>query len=149
MSDKKEKKDKESPQSWWGLGVLVMVVMLVIGTWLLWPESKPPVKTADAAAAAPADYPLCANSPRREINVGGKAEIMLNSGCWSGWISLPDQVRARVRTLSLGDLEYKFWNGERVLVPNGAALYDVAKNIPESVFRLRGTGKAEISVERL
>ena len=131
----------------WGI-MSIIILTIVISGWLLWPKATPPADDKKTATA-PVDYPLCANSPRREVKIGEKVEITLFSNCWSGWISLPDKVRGRVRTFSSGDLEYNFWSGSKILVPDGAALYDVAKNIPESVFRLRGTGKAEVSVEKL
>ena len=100
--------------------------------------------------AAMVDYPLCADSKRWTVkDVGDRVVVNLYSNCWSGWVSLPERVRWRVRTLSPGDLEYKFWDGKRILVPDGAASYNVAKNIPESVFRLRGNGQATVTAEKL
>ena len=147
-NDKKDKKNKESPESWWGLGILIIALILSVSAWLLWPESKPPASTGTSIVALPADYPLCAE--QKIYDLRGKTTqitVQLHQNCWSGWIMLPEtNYSAVVDTLSPGDLEYKFWNGERILIPDKSVAADISQGRNYgSAYRLRGYGEAIIT----
>lgn len=96
---------------------------------------------------AAADYPLCVDQKSHSFWDGStQIKVPLHSSCWSGQIMLPPQTKFMVDTPSKGDLEYRFWDGRRRLVPDGKAAW--LGRISYSSFQLRGNGEAIITIEK-
>lgn len=111
------------------------------------PGCPPAPPKTTSTTAAPVDYPLCAGPEFYEMRSGKKEmRVALNSGCWSGQIMLPANTRFTVDTILPGDLEYKFWGGKRMLIPDKTVNYNFVGHISEKSFRLRGSGEAIISI---
>lgn len=126
----------------WG-AIAVIITMVIV---LLWP-SAPPAPPQDKVALV--DYPFCAGGKIYDLR-GKTAQVtfQLHPTCWSGWVMLPEggNYSAVVDTLSSGDLEYKFWNGERVLIPDKSVVADISNGRNYgSAYRLRGYGEAVIT----
>ncbi|MEK7634675.1 MAG: hypothetical protein AAB396_02235 [Patescibacteria group bacterium] len=146
-----EKKDMSKAPSWtWWVSGAIAVLMAIIITIAVWPSAPlvPDDKPNKKSTAAPADYPLCAE--QKIYDLRGKTTqitVQLHQNCWSGWIMLPEtNYSAVVDTLSPGDLEYKFWNGERILIPDKSVAADISQGRNYgSAYRLRGYGEAIIT----
>src|SRR3990167_1562997 len=101
--------------------ILVLAVLYKDQETGKWLESfKPSVQSQ--ATAAITDYPLCAGQKSYNFWSGKKQiKMSLHNSCWSGEVMLPPQVKFMIDTPTTGDLEYKFWNGKRILVPDGSS----------------------------
>ena len=126
--------------------ILVLAVLYKDQETGKWLESfKPSVQSQ--ATAAITDYPLCAGQKSYNFWSGKKQiKMSLHNSCWSGEVMLPPQVKFMIDTPTTGDLEYKFWNGKRILVPDGSSQW--LGDISHSSFRLRGNGEAIITIEK-
>lgn len=101
MSDKKEK-NKESPQSWWGLVILPIVL---ISIWLVWPAKKPQLVSAQPAVVektCPEDLARCepcegAKNFEWPLDKKGRPlqQLVVDvsaTNCWTGYVITPKQI---------------------------------------------------------
>lgn len=92
------------------------------------------------------DYPLCGGVKDIAITaVPSQTQVPLRPDCWSGNIEMPDTPPFTFRIRNPGVLEYKFWDGRRLLF--GATDEEWIGEIGNANFRLRGDGTATITVE--
>lgn len=130
----------------WGAVGVIILFFVIVPIFVLWQKITPAPVTK---AIVSVDYPLCAGGNiydlrRRTTQVN----LQLHPTCWSGWVMLPEggNYSAVVDTLSPGDLEYKFWNGERILIPDKSVMADISSGRNYgSAYRLRGYGEAIIT----
>ena len=128
----------------WVGGVLA-VLLVIAGIWML--VSRGFNSLGHGVGTAVVDYSLCAETAEGvelSLDKKPKAQLPLSTKCWSGWVSLPNQVDARINN-GRGDLEYLFWDGRRLFVSGTERQW--LGQIRGTNFRLRGEGIANIAIE--
>lgn len=140
----------------WATVGLIIAIIIAVEIWFFWPAAPVEKISMVPEPAVITDYPLCAGQEFYELRNGTKKiSVKLYPGCWSGWVMLPIQAKEfAVDTLEPGDLEYKFWNSARILVPDQSVVwlddnsqFKKLTKTQRSSFRLRGTGEAKITYE--
>lgn len=104
-----------------------------------------------------ADYPLCAGPAIYDLRTNAReAAVELSPNCWSGQVLAPMYSQFVVDTFSPGDLEYKFLDGTRILVPDKSAIsldrdgnFRRLNYLEKGTFRLRGNGSAKVVVYKI
>lgn len=99
-----------------------------------------------------ADYPLCPGAAGISYQMDSlrtSIRVPLNMDCWSGTVTLPRDFHRHWKWEfnSPGDLDFFFFNGERIFIPGNTGKYGWRP--PSLKFRLRGEGPyATIKIER-
>lgn len=104
--------------------------------------------SAATTTSKKAEYPICADTEEGVKLTAEKptVELPLDKGCWSGWVSLPDNYDFKADNGKGGEIKVMLFNGKIRSTRGdgkGGKLWD--GNIGTSSFRLLGGGVAKIT----